>query len=56
MNAWCAAVCCSIATKMASVKQVRDYPASHLTDSGANLLHFKIHQFPMTQKARWKIS
>jgi hypothetical protein len=38
---------------MASVKQVRDYPASRLTGSGANLLPFKTREVSVTQEARW---
>jgi len=47
-NALCAAVHCTIATKMASVILVTDKPASRLAGSGTNLLHFKSHQVPVT--------
>jgi hypothetical protein len=40
MNAQGAALLCSNATKMVSVKQVRDKPASHLPGKGANLWRF----------------
>jgi hypothetical protein len=38
---------------MASVKQVRNYPASRLIGNGANLLRFETRQVLMTQEARW---
>ena len=42
---------------MESIKQVRDYSASHLTGICANLLRFKTRQVPVYQEARWwKIS
>ena len=48
-NAPCAAVHCSIATKMMSVKPVTDGPASRLIGSGTNLLRFKTRQVPVTR-------
>ena len=38
---------------MASVKEVRGYPASRLTGSGANVLHFRTRQVPVIEDARW---
>jgi hypothetical protein len=38
---------------MALVKHVRDYSASRLTCSGANLLRFKTRQGSVTQGAKW---
>jgi len=43
-----AAVHCSSVTKTASVKPVRDEPASCVTGSGTNLLGFKSRQVPVT--------
>jgi hypothetical protein len=47
-NTQCAAVHCSTATKMASVKRVTDKTTSRLTASGTNLLCFKTRQAPVT--------
>ena len=47
-NTWCAAVHCYISTKMVSIKQVNDEPASHLSGSGTYSLRFKIRLVPMT--------
>ena len=48
MNRQCAAIHCSIATKMASGKRVTDKTTSRLTGIGTNLLRFKTCQVSVT--------
>lgn len=45
-NVRCAAVHCYIATKMVSIKPVKDEPPSHLTGSGTNYCALKLVRFP----------